>query len=164
MLPNLNFHARHLSTFHSLPIILRLHLHTYQPHTCCLAHYARSVTIFAAGLRSTYDSRFRYSCSAYDADTSRFRCLRLFSTASRFRRLIPACIYHPRLSSGFYDFTSIDRMLLRYLLAIAVSACDFAVQQHATLCGFDLRLELQVYRLPSLSILRFSHQWTYRIS
>jgi hypothetical protein len=77
-------------------------------------HHARSVTNFAADLRSTYDSRFRYSCSAYDADTLRFRCLRLFATASRFRRLIPACIYHPRRSLGFYDFTSIDTTLSAY--------------------------------------------------
>jgi hypothetical protein len=113
MLPNLNSHTRHLSTFHSLPIILRLHLHI-NLHTCRLAQYARSVKIFAAGLPSTYDSRFRYSCSAYDADTLRFRCLRLFATASRFRRMISACIYHLRRSSGFYDFTSIDRTFSAY--------------------------------------------------
>jgi hypothetical protein len=57
MLPNLNSHTRHLSTFHSLPIIVRLHLHI-NLLTRRLAHYARSVTNFAAGLRSTCDSIF----------------------------------------------------------------------------------------------------------
>jgi hypothetical protein len=149
MLPNLNSHTRHLSTFHSLPIILRLHLHI-NLHTCRLAHYARSVKIFAAGLPSSYDSRFRYSCSAYDADT-----LRLFATASRFRRMISACIYHLRRSSGFYTFTSIDGMISPY---------------HDYQRRFRMRFSPALgpailapgFRLLSLSILRFPHQRSYR--
>jgi hypothetical protein len=181
MLSNLNSHTRHLSTFHSLPIILRLHLHI-NLHTCGLAHYARSVKIFAAGLPSTYDSRFRYSCSAYDADTLRFRCLRLFATALRFRRMMSACIYHLQRSSGFYNLASIDRRFsdyhnhrhcdfhprLRLRPAIgtlglqcqrATLMCVFGLQRRELTCDFGLRWDLQfapqVYRLLSLPILRF---------
>jgi hypothetical protein len=133
MLPNLNSHIRHLSTFHSLPIILRLQRVHINLHTCRLAHYARSVKISAAGLPSTYDSRFRYSCSAYDADTLRFRCLRLFATASRFQRMISACIYHLRRSSdSTFSPLSTQRFLLTTITDVAISTGD---------CAFGLQLD-----------------------
>jgi hypothetical protein len=117
-----------------------------------LAHYARSVKIFTAGLPSTYDSRFRYSCSAYDADTLRFRCLRLFATASRFRRMISACIYHLRRSSRFYDFTSINRRFSDFhdhrhcdfhpRLRLRPSACDWHSWLTMSTRNFDVRFRL----------------------
>jgi hypothetical protein len=169
MLPNLNSHTRHLSTFHSLPIILRLHLHI-NLHTCRLAHYARSVKIFAAGLLSTYDSRFRYSCSAYDADTLRFRCLRLFATASRFRRMMSACIYHLRRSSGFYNFTSIDGMISPYHDYRCCDSHPRSRFRRAILPFKDVQqLAILIsnltpcFRLLSLSILSFLHQRSYRL-
>jgi hypothetical protein len=126
MLPNLNSHTRHLSIFHSLPIILRLHL----LHTCRLAQYARSVKIFAAGLPSTYDSRFRYSCSAYNADTLRFRCLRLFATASRFRPT--------------------QRFQLTTITDVAISTGDCAFGLQLVLFAYDVKVRVRMRFSPAL--------------
>jgi hypothetical protein len=145
MLPNLNSHTRHLSTFHSLRITV-----PSQPsfHAHRLAHHARSVTNFATDLRSTYDSRFRYSCPAYDADTLRFRCF----SSLRLSFTISACIYHLRRSSRFYNFTSIDRRFLDYhdhrhcnfhpQLRLRPSACDWHPCLTMSTRNFDVRFWL----------------------
>jgi hypothetical protein len=156
MLPNLNSHTRHLSTFHSLPIILRLHLHINLPRITLPA--SKSSPLVYPLLTNVFDTlvlrTMRIPCG-FDV------CVSL-RQASRFRCMVSACIYHLQCSSGFYNFTSIDGMIspyhdyrccdshsrLRRRPAIgtldlqcqrATFMCDFGSQIHALTCDFDLQ-------------------------
>jgi hypothetical protein len=169
MLPNLNSHTRHLSTFHSLLIVLCLHLHI-NLHTCRLAHYARSVKIFAAGLpylRLTFSILLFYVRCGYLV-VSMFASLGDSFTiwAYDFRLHLSPTAQFGILQFGLYrrnDFTLSRLPMLQFPPAIAFSACHVAVQTRATTCDFDLQFALQVYRLFSPSILRFPHQRRYRL-
>jgi hypothetical protein len=122
--------AQSFRTITCFPTLIPIHVipqpstHYGSPYQInLLSHHARSVTNFAADLRSTYDSRFPYSCSAYDADTLRFRCFASLCLGFT----ISACIYHLRRSSAFYDFTSIDTILSAYH---DHRRCDFHPRLH----------------------------------